>query len=190
MKGISGSHCRGAQGIIKVWVVVVPPVGSHVKLTKWIFKRKTDADEVKERFKSRLVACGNEKVFGFDFGLTFAVVMKRITVRVFLVFALSWGVPARHGDAPNAYVKADTEQHLVIYLETAQGMEIGGDLLRKLGVSGKGKLTLRLRNHRMICVKRAGCGATCCTPSQASRAASHTCIYTTIQWGEMILVSV
>ena len=32
-----------------VWVVVVPPVGSHVLHNRWVFKAKTDADESVER---------------------------------------------------------------------------------------------------------------------------------------------
>ncbi|KAG3098957.1 hypothetical protein PI124_g9110 [Phytophthora idaei] len=54
-------------------------------------------------------------------------------------------MPARHGDSPNAYVKADKEQHLEIYLEIPQGVAIGEDVLRTLGVDSKGRLALRLR---------------------------------------------
>ncbi|KAG2790690.1 hypothetical protein PC129_g17557 [Phytophthora cactorum] len=128
-----------------VWVVVVPPVDSHVLHTKWVFKTKTDADGAIERFMARLVACGNEQVFGIDFNLTFAAVMELSTVKVILVFARRWGVPARHGDIPNAYVKADKEQHFEIYLEIPQGVAIGEDVLRTLGVDSKGRLALRLR---------------------------------------------
>ncbi|KAG3089487.1 hypothetical protein PI124_g126 [Phytophthora idaei] len=71
--------------------------------------------------------------------------MELSTVKVILVFAHRWGVPARHGDIPNAYVKAGKEQHLEIYLEIPQGMAIGEDVLRKLGVDSKGRLALRLR---------------------------------------------
>ncbi|KAG2905017.1 hypothetical protein PC117_g20846 [Phytophthora cactorum] len=94
---------------------------------------------------ARLVACGNEQVFGIDFNLTFAAVMELSTVKVILVFARRWGVPARHGDIPNAYVKADKEQHFEIYLEIPQGVAIGEDVLRTLGVDSKGRLALRLR---------------------------------------------
>lgn len=60
-------------------------------------------------FGARLVACGNEQVFGFIYGLTFAAAMEISKVKVKVVFVLRWGVPARHGDIPNAYVKASKE---------------------------------------------------------------------------------
>ena len=65
-----------------VWVVVVPSKDSHVLHTKWVFKTKTDADGAIERFKARLVACGNEQLFGVDYGLTFAAEMEMSTVKV------------------------------------------------------------------------------------------------------------
>ena len=83
-----------------VWLVVVPPNNSHVLHTKWVYKTKTDADGAIERFKARLVACGNEQVYGVDYGLMFAAVMELSTVKVILVLALRWGVPVRHEDIP------------------------------------------------------------------------------------------
>ena len=59
---------------------------SHVLHTTWVFKRKTDMDGVIERDKDRLVVCGNEQLFGVDYGVTFAAVMKLSTVKVVLVF--------------------------------------------------------------------------------------------------------
>lgn len=40
------------------------------------------------------------------------------------------GVPARHGDIPNAYMKANKEAHLDIFLGVPVGMEIGVESLR------------------------------------------------------------
>ncbi|KAE8991914.1 hypothetical protein PR002_g20704 [Phytophthora rubi] len=55
-----------------------------------------------------------------------------------------WEVPARHGDVPSAYVKADKEEGLEIYLYIPDGMEIPDELLALLGVKHKGQLALRL----------------------------------------------
>ena len=79
---------KGLQALNGVWLVVVPPNKSHVLHTKWVYKTKTDADGAIERFKARLVACGNEQVYGVDYGLKFAAVMELSTVKVILVFAL------------------------------------------------------------------------------------------------------
>uniref|UniRef100_A0AAV1U887 Integrase catalytic domain-containing protein n=1 Tax=Peronospora matthiolae TaxID=2874970 RepID=A0AAV1U887_9STRA len=75
---------------------------------------KTDAQGDLEQLKARLVACGNEQVLGVDYTLTFAAVMDLSTVKVILALAATWGVPAKHGDIPNAYVEADKEPHLRI----------------------------------------------------------------------------
>ena len=97
-----------------VWVVVVPPVGSHVLHNKWVFKTKIDADGNVERYKARLVACGNEQLFGIDYTLTFAAVMELDTVKIILVLSRRRKVPVRHEDALNAYVKAEKEKDLDI----------------------------------------------------------------------------
>ena len=89
-----------------VWTIVVPPKDAHVLHNKWVYKTKMDANGDIERYKARLVVCGNEQVFGVDFNLTFAAVMDLSTVKMILLLSRRWKVPARHGDVPNAYVKA------------------------------------------------------------------------------------
>ena len=71
-----------------------------------------------------MVACGNEQVYSVDYGITFAAVMELSTAKVILVLAFRWGVPTRNRDIPNAYAKADKEEHLDIYLAIPQGMKI------------------------------------------------------------------
>ena len=60
-----------------------------------------------ERYKARLVVCGNEQVFVVDYTLTLATVMDLGTVKLILVLSRRWNAAARHGDVPNAYVKAE-----------------------------------------------------------------------------------
>ena len=50
-----------------VWRLIKRPPSSNTLHTKWVFKTKTDAHGDLERLKDRLVACGNEQVFGVDF---------------------------------------------------------------------------------------------------------------------------
>nr|CCA16873.1 hypothetical protein SS1G_13224 [Albugo laibachii Nc14] len=84
-----------------------------------------DEDGKVERYKARMVACGNEQSFGKDCTLTFAAVMDMTTGKVILALLQIWGVPARHGDVSNAYVKASTKPDLNIYLYVPQGMKAG-----------------------------------------------------------------
>lgn len=59
------------------------------------------------------------------------------TVKVILALAATWKVPAKHGDIPNAYVKADKENHLEIYLPIPRGMDIDEKTLENLGARSK-----------------------------------------------------
>ena len=56
--------------------------------------------------------------------MTFAAVMDISTEKVVLALAATWGVPAKHGDIPNTYVRADKETHLDIFLLVPSGMTL------------------------------------------------------------------
>ncbi|OWY93993.1 putative mitochondrial protein [Phytophthora megakarya] len=106
------------------WKVVRLLWGAHVLYTKWVYKTKTDAHGDLERRKARVVACGNEQQLGVDYCVTFAAVIDMSGVKLLLALARKWRVPAKHGDVPNAYVKADKEAELVIYIRVPQRMGI------------------------------------------------------------------
>eukprot|EP00644_Phytophthora_capsici_P011049 jgi/Phyca11/110264/e_gw1.18.56.1 len=99
-----------------VWQVVKAPSGVRALHTKWVYKTKLDAGGGVERLKARLVACGNEQEFGVNYDVTFADVMGPSSVKIILALARKWRVPAKHGDVPNAYVKADKETELEIFV--------------------------------------------------------------------------
>ena len=108
---------------------------------KWVYKTKADAQNNFQRLKARLVACMNKHVLGVNYSLTFAAVTDISTVRSFW----RWDVPAKHGDIPNAYVKADKEAHLNIYLQLSSGMSFSEERLREHGAANSNKLVLDLR---------------------------------------------
>ena len=54
---------------------------------EWVFKTTHDAEGDIERLEASLVACGNEQVFGVNFGVTFAAVIDMFSVKT--VFALA-----------------------------------------------------------------------------------------------------
>ncbi|GMF45512.1 unnamed protein product [Phytophthora fragariaefolia] len=70
---------------------------------------------------------------------------KKPCVKFILVLARKWGVLAKHGDVPNAYVKAEKEAELDIYLRIPQGMDLPDELLRGLGVTSADEVVLELR---------------------------------------------
>lgn len=89
--------------------------------TKWVYKTKRDAEGLIERLKARLVACGNEQEFGVNYGITFAAVIEMTSVKMIFVLAMKWCVPAKHGDVPNAYTKADKEADLESFCASRRG---------------------------------------------------------------------
>ncbi|GMF47391.1 unnamed protein product [Phytophthora fragariaefolia] len=119
------------------------------------YKTKRDAEGLLGRLKARLVACGNEQEFGVNYGITFAAVIDMTSVNLILVLARKWGVPAKHGDVPNAYVKAEKEAELDIYLRIPQGMILPDELLRGLGVTSADEVVLELRKA-LYGLKQAG----------------------------------
>ena len=92
-------------------------------------------------------------------------------------------MPARRGDIPNAYVKADEEEHLDIYLAIPQGIKIKNGTLRQYGVQDKSYLALQLKKS-LYGLKQAGffvCGENCYTPGwrrQDSRSVKLICACT------------
>ncbi|KAG3115477.1 hypothetical protein PI124_g5413 [Phytophthora idaei] len=65
------------------------------------------------------------------------------SVKVILVLARKWRVPAKHSDVPNAYVKADKEE-LRIFIRIPKGMEISEEMLKRLGVTSEDEIVLEL----------------------------------------------
>ncbi|CEG45455.1 FOG: Transposon-encoded proteins with TYA, reverse transcriptase, integrase domains in various combinations [Plasmopara halstedii] len=126
------------------WKPVMKTEDLKILNTKWLFKTKTNAQGEIERHKARMVACGNEQVFGEDFMLTYAPVMEIISAKVILAMAQHWKVPARYGDVPNAYVKASAEEEFPIYIKIPQGMDIRNQVLKELGVNSVNETVLLL----------------------------------------------
>uniref|UniRef100_A0AAV1VF53 Reverse transcriptase Ty1/copia-type domain-containing protein n=1 Tax=Peronospora matthiolae TaxID=2874970 RepID=A0AAV1VF53_9STRA len=129
-----------------VRTVVEPPKGAHVLHNKCVYKTKSDAKGDIERYKARLVVCRNEQVFRIDYTLTFAAVMDLSTVKLILVLSRRWNVPARHGDVPNAFVKAEKEEHLDIYMKASKGMVVKKKSMKDLNTKIPNDLALLLKN--------------------------------------------
>uniref|UniRef100_A0AAV1VGR1 Uncharacterized protein n=1 Tax=Peronospora matthiolae TaxID=2874970 RepID=A0AAV1VGR1_9STRA len=81
--------------------------------------------------------------------------MDMSMVKVLLALPATWGIPAKHGDIPNACVKADKESNLEIMQQVPQAMEVDKSTLNKLGASSHKELALNLR--KSLCgLKQAG----------------------------------
>ncbi|GJS48720.1 retrovirus-related pol polyprotein from transposon TNT 1-94 [Tanacetum coccineum] len=71
---------------LDVWELVPRPDGKNIIAVKWIWKNKSDADNVVIRNKSRLVAKGYKQEEGIDCEETFAHVARLEAVRMFVAF--------------------------------------------------------------------------------------------------------
>ena len=116
---------------------------------------KTDANGDIERYKARLVVCGNVQLFGVDYTLTFAAVMDLGTVKLILVLSRRCNVPARHDAVPNAYVKAKKEGCLDIYMKVPKGMAVKENEMKDLNAKTPNDLA-QLLNKSLYELKQAG----------------------------------
>ncbi|GJZ17248.1 retrovirus-related pol polyprotein from transposon TNT 1-94, partial [Tanacetum coccineum] len=71
---------------LDVWKLVKCPVGRNIIKVKWIWKNKTDAENIVIWNKSRLVAKGYGQEEGIDFEESFAPVSRLEAVRIFMAY--------------------------------------------------------------------------------------------------------
>ena len=110
-----------------------------------MYNTKTNANGDIERYKVRLLVCGNEQVFGVDYNLTFAAGMNLEILKLILILSRRWNVPARHGDMPNAYVNTEKEENMDIYMKITKGMQVSSKELASFGVQSTGEIVLLLK---------------------------------------------
>ncbi|POM62934.1 hypothetical protein PHPALM_27860 [Phytophthora palmivora] len=119
-----------------VWDIVQTPREAHVLHTKP--KRMRQGTSNAERRSS----CRAE--MNKDYNITFAEVADMFSVKLIGGLARKWRVPAKHGVVPNAYVKADKEAELVVYIHLLKEMTISEDTKKKLGVASDDNLVLEV----------------------------------------------
>ncbi|XP_043705371.1 uncharacterized mitochondrial protein AtMg00820-like [Telopea speciosissima] len=73
------------------WSLVARTPNMNLTSCKWIYRIKQKADGSLERYKVRLVAKGFHQQHGVDYDETFNPVIKPITIRTVLSFAISNG---------------------------------------------------------------------------------------------------
>lgn len=98
------------------WSIVDLPPGKEAINNKWVYKIKLHADGTVERYKARIVACGNRQVEGEDYNETFAPVIMMKTVRGLLriVAAEKWEV--HQMDVHNAFLHGDLDEEVYMKL--------------------------------------------------------------------------
>ncbi|GJZ14399.1 retrotransposon protein, putative, ty1-copia subclass [Tanacetum coccineum] len=67
-----------------VWVLVDLPPNCKTVGSKWIFKKKTDIDDIVHTYKARLVAKGYTQLYGVDYEETFSPVADIRAIRILI----------------------------------------------------------------------------------------------------------
>ena len=74
----------------EAWDLVELPSGRKPIGSKWVFKKKMNAEGKVEKYKARLVAKRYSQVSGIDFGDIFSPVAKVYSIILFLSVAASF----------------------------------------------------------------------------------------------------
>ncbi|GJP29958.1 hypothetical protein CLOM_g21199 [Closterium sp. NIES-68] len=108
-------------------LVKLPP-GRQAISSKWLFKRKTDADGNIERYKSRLVAKGYQQQEKKDYNEVYAPVVKGTTLRALFAAAAMKGWVVKQMDIVTAFLNGVFEEET--YMEQPEGYNDGTSCMR------------------------------------------------------------
>ena len=106
----------------KTWIVVRRNNNMNVIGSKWVFKKKRDANGAVQRYKARLVAKGYDQEYGIDFYETFAPVLKYKSLRMLVLLSLIYGYELVQLDIKTAFLNADIDEDL--YMEVPDGVDV------------------------------------------------------------------
>lgn len=98
------------------------PKGKKAIGTKWVFKRKLNADGEIERYKARLVALGYSQQLGADYDDTFCPVVRFESVRTLIAIAVQLGLKLHQMDVTAAFLNGDLKED--VYLSPPEGLVV------------------------------------------------------------------
>ncbi|GJW56620.1 retrovirus-related pol polyprotein from transposon TNT 1-94 [Tanacetum coccineum] len=99
---------------LDVWELVPRPDGKNIIAVKWIWKNKSDADNIVIRNKSRLVAKGYKQEEGIDFEESFAPVARLEAVRMFVAFPTHKNITIFQMDVKTAYLNGPLKEEVYV----------------------------------------------------------------------------
>ena len=108
----------------EAWDLVELPAGRKPIGSKWVFKKKTNAEGKVEKYKARLVAKGYSQVLGIDFGDIFSPVAKVTSIRLLLSVAIAFYFEVEQMDVKTTFIHGDLEEE--IYMKQPEGFVVEG----------------------------------------------------------------
>ena len=106
------------------WELVPRPQHQRVLPSKWVYKIKCNGDGSIERYKARLVVLGFLQTYGIDYTETYASTVRLDLVRLFIWYANQCDLEIEHCDVGNAYLNADLEPNVCVYMSQPEGYVI------------------------------------------------------------------
>jgi hypothetical protein len=86
------------------------PAGRKFVGSKWLFKKKFNAEGKVEKYKARLVAKGYFQVEGIDFGKIFSLVAKLNSIRFLLSIVVDFDLEVEQMDVKTTLLHGDLEE--------------------------------------------------------------------------------
>ena len=103
------------------WTVVELPDSQKAIGSKWVYKKKYNADRTLEQYKARVVAKGFNQQPGQDYFETFALTMQQATVCIVLALAAIEDMELRSVDI--SYVFTNSDIDVEIYMKEPDGFK-------------------------------------------------------------------
>ena len=103
----------------EVWRLVEPPPNRKIIGSKWVFKRKVDANGVVERYKVRLVAQGCTQRYGLDYEETFSPVVRFESIRYVVALGAQHKLQLQQMDVSTAFLHGELTEE--VYMKQPEG---------------------------------------------------------------------
>eukprot|EP00253_Pinus_taeda_P028794 PITA_28794 len=108
----------------EAWDLVELQAGRKPIGSKWVFKKKTNAEGKVEKYKAQLVAKGYSQVSGIDFGDIFSPVAKVTSIRLLLSIVVSFDFEVEQMNVKTTFLHGDLEEE--IYMKQPEGFVVKG----------------------------------------------------------------
>ena len=102
-----------------VWDLVQLPSDRKVVGSKWVFKRKINANGDVERYKARLVAQGCTQRFGVDYEETFSPVVRFESIRMLMALGVQHNLQLHQMDVSTAFLNGALAEE--VYMKQPEG---------------------------------------------------------------------
>ena len=96
----------------EAWNLVQLPAGRKSVGSKWLFRKKLNAEGKVDKYKARLVAKGYSQVEGIDFGEIFSTVAKLTCIRFLLAIVVSFDLEVEQMDVKTTFSHGDLEEEI------------------------------------------------------------------------------